>query len=356
MRPAHPHSVLLALSLLAACRGQQEREQADTAVASSDGTALPGLRSAASLPGLRPFALPESVGASSPALARSSEGVVLAWMRDLGEPSVVVATLAEDGEQWLESQVVSAGARILINWADVPAIGETASGRLVIAWPEHHGDDPVAGYGLRVVAATDVGGFAPPWSPDDVRRGPESGFAAFAMSGDALQLIWLDGRDLHGGGHGDHGSGGGTMALRSVAIDDEGRQQGPSQILDARTCECCKLGVGVLGTQAFAAYRDRSEAEVRDIFVAGPGLSPTPVAADGWTITGCPVNGPAVAVAGEQAFVAWYTGANDASATWIARARTLDGFAAPPRFDLGLPGGRVDLLPLADGGALIPWL
>jgi hypothetical protein len=139
----------------------------------------------------------------------------------------------------------------------VPAIGETASGRTVVAWPETHGDDPSAGYAPRVSAQLDDGSFGPAWSPDDVRRGPESGFVAFVPTESGLHMFWLDGRELGGPGH---AHAGGTMQLRSVAIDDEGQQAGPSIVVDDRTCECCKLGVGLLGGQPLAAYRDRSEA------------------------------------------------------------------------------------------------
>src|SRR5690606_12222173 len=224
-------------------------------------------------------------------LGVDGEEIQLAWISDLGEPTLKLASLAAADHEWSEAQIVAASPRLLINWADVPAIGQTSSGRTVVAWPEYHTDDSGAGYGLRLAATLDDGSFGPAWSPDEIRRGPESGFAGFVTTPEGLRLFWLDGREL--GGHGERGRG--TMQLRSLLIDEDGRQHGPSIVLDDRTCECCKLGVGLLGQQPFAAYRDRSDTEVRDTFVAGPGLAPTPVAVDGWTIAGCPVNGPAVA-------------------------------------------------------------
>ncbi|MFO7563508.1 MAG: hypothetical protein R6X02_12755 [Enhygromyxa sp.] len=363
LRTSPALALVLSLSL-GACRDRQPAADLDQADP-SPAEARPGLRSAPPLPGVRSLELADPIG-SSPGLSVDAEGIWLAWMSDVGQPTLKLASLAAGegegegegvGEEWSEAQVVTANPRLLINWADVPAIGHTPSGRAVVAWPEYHTDDSGTGYGLRLAAALEDGSFGPAWSPDEVRRGPESGFAGFVSSSAGLRLFWLDGRELHGPGHHDrHDHGGrGAMQLRSLLIDAEGQQQGPSVILDERTCECCKLGVGLLGEQAFAAYRDRSEAEVRDIFVAGPGLSPTRVAADGWTIAGCPVNGPAVA-SGARAHVAWFTGAGDRSATWIAGADSLAGFEAPIRFDLGLPGGRVDLLALPDGGVLISWL
>jgi hypothetical protein len=319
-----------------------------------------GLRSARPLVAVHARDLPDPLGGSSPGLGRGAEGLTLVWMRELGEPTLL---LAELGEEWSEPVVVTASPRLVVNWADVPAVGETRSGRAVVAWPEHHGNDPAAGYGLRVAAATEDGRFSAEqqWSPDGVSEGPESGFAGFVDTEEGLRLVWLDGRELGGhGGHGGHdglAGAGGTMQLRTALLDDEGQQVGPSEVLDPRTCECCKLGVSAFAGQAFVAYRDRSEAEVRDVFVAGPGLAPRQVAADGWTLRGCPVNGPAVAATPSQAWVGWYTGADDRSSTWIAASTNLrEGFGPAIRFDLGLPGGRVDLLGLEDGGVLVSWL
>ena len=333
-----PLALLFGLGFALACRRPAEGEDASANSA--------GLRAAKRVPGHHDQPVAESLGASSPGLGHGAEGLWLAWMRDLGEPTLLVANLAE-GEGWSEPVVVSSGPRLVVNWADVPAVAETPSGRLVVAWPELHTDDPAGGYGLRIAAANDDGSFSPDrqWSPDGVRRGPESGFASFIDTPEGLWLVWLDGRELGGhGGHGDDGhanGGAGTMQLRAARIDDDGQQLGPSTILDPRTCECCKLGAAAFRGRPLVAYRDRSEAEVRDVFVAGPGLPPRAVASDGWTLTGCPVNGPAVAAGPSQAWVGWYTGAEQRSATWIASttitATVLDATSAdvpagdPPR-------------------------
>jgi hypothetical protein len=339
----------LALALIG-CRDEPAAERATQTTTARSDTPV-GLRSAPPLPGVRTMTLPDPIGGSAPSLSVGTEGIQLAWMSDAGEPTLKLASLAT---QWSEVQSVAVSPRLVINWADVPAVGETASGRTVVAWPEYHADDPSLGYGVRVAAALDDGSFGPAWSPDDVRQGPESGFAGFVANSEGLRLFWLDGRNL--GRPGEHHEHHGTMQLRSLLIDDDGQQQGPSVVIDDRTCECCKLGVGLLGERVFAAYRDRSDAEVRDIFVAGPDLAPSQVAADGWTISGCPVNGPAVATTGGRAHVGWFTGAQDRSAMWIASSSSLASFEPPIRFDLGLPGGRVDLLALPDGGVLISWL
>lgn len=364
-RPAAPRSMafaaLVALAVAACgsaslgCRGKTVREREAQLRAKAEGTASGGPQL---LPGLRVYDLPGAQDGSSPSLAVIGEGLALAWISQAGTPSLKLATLpfAEQTAQWSEPQVILSNSRLLVNWADVAAIGETAAGRMVVAWPEYHSDDRGFGYGLRVAAQREDGSFSPAWSPDDLRRGPESGFVRFIATPAGLRMVWLDGRELGGGGHqADQHDQPGTMQLRSVLLDDDGNQVGPSELLDDRTCECCKLDVGLIGEQAFVAYRDRSEAEIRDIYVAGPELPPTRVAEDNWKIAGCPVNGPAVASDGAQAYVAWFSGAGDRSAAWLARGSSAAIFHAPIRFDLGLPGGRVDLLATPDGGALVSW-
>lgn len=363
----------LLVALACACQRQPRDDEASATEPISTSSVRPATEpttepttAIAPLPGLTPFELPEATASgSAPNLLAGADELHLAFVRSNAEPSLEHAILPldegareADGGEWSEPQRIASGPRVLASWADVPAIGETASGRLVVAWPETHGDDPAAGHAPRVAAQLDDGSFGPAWSPDDVRRGPESGFVAFVSVPSGLHMFWLDGRDLGGPGHA-HEHARGSMQLRAVAIDDEGQQQGPSRIVDDRTCECCKLGVGLLGDQPLAAYRDRSDAEVRDIHIAGPSLLPTLVAHDGWTIDGCPVNGPAVASSGDQMFVAWFTGAQDRSAMLLASASSPSEWAPAKAFDLGLPGGRVDLIATPDaagGGALVSWV
>src|SRR3546814_12785264 len=60
------------------------------------------------------------------------------------------------------------------------------------------------------------------------------------------------------------------------------------------------------------------------------------VPAENWKIAGCPVNGPAIAAAGNDAVVAWYSAANDVPKVQVARSTDAgDSFAAPVVVDEG---------------------
>jgi hypothetical protein len=108
-------------------------------------------------------------------------------------------------------------------------------------------------------------------------------------------------------------------------------------------------------------YRDRSDAEVRDMsvvrFVGGRWSEPRPVARDGWEIHGCPVNGPAIAAAGARVAVAWFTAAGDRSRVNVAfSADSAETFGTPIAVDDGRPLGRVDVVMMPSGSALVSWL
>jgi hypothetical protein len=91
--------------------------------------------------------------------------------------------------------------------------------------------------------------------------------------------------------------------------------------------------------------------------VDGKWSEPRPLARDGWEINGCPVNGPAVAAAGREVAAAWFTAANEKSR--VSVAFSLDSgatFGPPVAVDDGRPLGRVDVVFLANGAALVSWL
>src|SRR5205814_10730752 len=106
------------------------------------------------------------------------------------------------------------------------------------------------------------------------------------------------------------------------------------------------------------AYRNRSAEEARDIYVTrftGDAWTvPARVHDDGWTIDGCPVNGPAISASGRNVVVAWFTAPKDEGQSFIAFSRDAGRtFSAPVRVDDGGSLGRVDVEQLADGSAVV---
>jgi hypothetical protein len=150
------------------------------------------------------------------------------------------------------------------------------------------------------------------------------------------------------------------MTLRTARIHPDGRVS-DRQELDNRVCDCCQTAVTAVGSELVAAYRDRSTEEVRDIGVVRTGGGewqlPNIPEPDDWTIAGCPVNGPALASDHEQVVLAWFTGAQDTAAVYLSWSA--DGgqtFSSRVRIDEGTPLGRVDVVILPNGNAMISWL
>ena len=86
------------------------------------------------------------------------------------------------------------------------------------------------------------------------------------------------------------------------------------------------------------------------------GVSRSIVHHDGWRISACPVNGPALAARGRQLAVAWFTMAEDKPRVHLALSSDAgETFSAPQTFASGTALGRVQLLQHADGW-LLSWM
>ena len=141
------------------------------------------------------------------------------------------------------------------------------------------------------------------------------------------------------------------MTLRTKALTDSASVE-----LDHRVCDCCNTATVATDSLIMVAYRDRSEHEIRDIGyvikpTGGQWSTPKLVHADNWEITGCPVNGPALAANGAgNIAVVWYTAPADRAQILFSRYDpAADTWQPPTLLDDNSPLGRVDLQ-LADDG------
>ncbi len=130
-----------------------------------------------------------------------------------------------------------------------------------------------------------------------------------------LLALWVD------GGRPEH-SRGESGVMQATVASPEGPFEKIVALRDS-VCACCRTAIAWLGPDRFAlAYRGVEADNVRDIQFAvveeqgtsgetPPAFAPgsrTLARRDGWTIEGCPAQGPSVAAAGENAaWVAWYT-------------------------------------------------
>jgi len=186
--------------------------------------------------------------------------------------------------------------------------------------------------------------------------------------GAGFGLVWLDGRSMlappkpgeggKGGEHSEHG--GGAMSVRFARFDKNFKQLEES-LVDAKVCECCPTTAAVTAEGIITAYRNRSDDEIRDNYVArfvnGKWTTPRAVFNDNWKIAACPVNGPALAASGKSVAMSWFTVKGDQGQAYAAFSQDAgQTFSAPIRVDDGGTLGRVDLEMLPDGSALATWI
>lgn len=290
---------------------------------------------------------------------------ILTWIEpEEGVPALRLAIRGEDG--WSAPRTVWASEEMFVNWADFPSSVEMRDGTLAVHWLEKVADAPYAYHVMLALSSDDGMTWTEPFRAHDDASPTEHGFVSMVPWGDGAGLTWLDARAMAGdAGGGEHVAGGGgggrgAMSVRFRTLAPDGHL-GPEVLLDDRTCECCQTALVRVGEGLVAAYRDRSESEVRDIAVVrGAGerwTEPAPVSTDGWVIPGCPVNGPQLS-GDEGALVsAWYTGVGGTPQVYVAFSD--DGgatFGPGIRVDEGLPLGRVDIERLDDGSAVVVWL
>lgn len=292
----------------------------------------------------------------APNLALDGDTVLLSWLEPAhsrvrpqdGNYALRLSRLV-DG-RWSPPVTVASGTDFVANWADFPSVTAAAGGRLLAHWAAKSADEKYA-YDVRLARSADGGKtWKPVGTAHDDRTATEHGFVSTVPEGNRIRVFWLDGRETGSGRSG-------AMALRTVLVGD---QVGKSDLLDARVCDCCQTDAAATDGGPVVVYRDRSGGEVRDVAIvrrAAGGWTPArPVHRDGWTIDGCPVNGPAVAASGRAMAVAWHTGEGNRPRVQVAFSGDAGASFGPPAVvDSAGPLGRVDVVLDGNRDALVVW-
>lgn len=311
---------------------------------------------------VEPLTNPLPPGAMSPSLQAGRQGVWISWIAPEpgdssespeAEPIWTVGTAQLGAGEFVDATIATRTDAMFANWADFPTTATAPSGAQYVHHLSKLGNSTYA-YGVFMQGRT---GAASPWIDlgllHDDSSATEHGFVSYTLHGDAMRAFWLDGRRMLAGG---------PMTLRTSLLPepaaapgavssvdptpDTGPRLGPaSELLDDRVCECCQTDAATTDDGPIVVYRDRSLDEIRDIHVVrlenGVWSEPTAVHDDGWKISGCPVNGPAIVAHGDFVAVAWFTAADDEPRTRLAFSE--DGgrsFSRPLDLAGGRAGGR----------------
>jgi len=309
---------------------------------------------------------PASSDSREPELTATRDGrrVLLSWVEKVGEKRYALRFTTRDAAGWSEIRTVAEGENWFINWADFPSVIELADGALAAHWLVKSGPGTYS-YDVNISRSADGGKtWGKPVIPHTDGTKTEHGFVSLIPLPDGrLGASWVDGRalkDLKEDAEEHEGPLPVSMALRYATIDADGKLSDEA-VLDERICECCQTSAALTAEGPIIVYRDRSDTEVRDnYFVRQQGerwSDPRAVGADNWEINGCPVNGPSVSADGRRVAVAWYTGEGNDPRVQIAFSSDAGAtFSKSTRVDDGDVMGRVDVVMLRDGSALVCWM
>jgi hypothetical protein len=310
------------------------------------------------LTALREISSPAGLGSGEANLFAANGRIYLSWLERSGQTHHALRFAAWEDTTWSAPRTIAEGENFFVNWADFPSLVALPDGRLAAHWLVRSGPGTYS-YDVHIAQSADGGdSWSAPVVPHTDGTQTEHGFVSlFPLPNGRLGATWLDGRDFEG--QAEHG-GSGVMTLRHAALGAAG-EIGEETLLDDRVCDCCQTATALTSRGPVTVYRDRSPDEIRDIYavrwIDGRWTPPAPVHRDGWYITGCPVNGPAIAADGESAAVAWFTAAADTPRVMIAFATDAGAsFGRAIRVDDGEPTGRVDVLLLDRETALVSWL
>lgn len=314
------------------------------------------------------LALDAMPGSAEPHLSRGAEGTVLLSYL---EPTINGAALrfhVLNAGRWDDQQTVVIADNLMVNWADFPSVEVLSESLWAAHWLVKQGQDsPGFGYDTVVAYSIDHGNtWSQPISPHTDATATEHGFVSLFPSTQGVGALWLDGRAFADpaatNDSGEQAPITGTQ-LRSAVIgtqDEVAPTLGAPALIDTRVCDCCQTDLAVTAQGAVAVYRDRTADEIRDIAITrqvnGTWLPGEPVAHDGWQISGCPVNGPAVAAFGNDVVVAWYTAVPHKRVQVAFSHDSGASFDAPIDIQAVQTVGRVDIALVAPDQAVVSWL
>jgi hypothetical protein len=275
--------------------------------------------------------------------------VILSWVEQAPAGRTSTLEFAQRTETgWSPPITAASGEDWFVSYADPPTVMRLSDGTLVASWLVLT-DILKEATELHLSYSTDEG---KTWSrsflPHHDGTNVQHAFASlFELPGRALGVVWLDGR-------------GGDMGVRYTSFDASWKQA-EEMAVDAKACECCGTSAAVTTDGVIAAFRDRSDAEIRDIAVTrlerGMWTPGAPVHVDGWQVDYCPINGPMLSARGSQVAAAWFTVKNDQGQAYAAfssdAGRT---WGDSIRLDERGSTGRVDIEVLEDGSAVATWV
>ena len=244
---------------------------------------------------------------AQPSLVSNNGNLSLTWISSDEDMNASLNFRQFKNEVWTNPISLATGSDWFINWADFPTHAIS-------------GDQVLTNYLKKSASGTytyDVFLSLHKLSGEKVKEDfilntdgfkAEHGFVSIASNdSDGFLITWLDGRNtVEKDKEGDHR----PMTIRFAEITNTGDIINETE-LDSSVCDCCQTSMTYTNKGPLVAYRDRTEEEVRDIYVTRnidmAWEDPIAVHNDGWVIYGCPVNGPKIVSNSNNIAVSWFT-------------------------------------------------
>lgn len=297
---------------------------------------------------------PAAIGSQFPYLSSLPDGsMLMSWIEGKGNHQVLKFAIYRQ-DRWVRIGQVVQGSGWYVNWADYPAVVAIDDSFWVAHWRVKSKTEQIYDYDVFFSISVDAGvTWSEPQKPyqDDTTaaHGFVSVFPALGQAG----IVWLDGRDVAK-------KISDRFSLRYALIHRNG-QIDSDRVIDDNTCTCCWTASAVTSKGPVVVWRSRRGDEIRDHHFAqlidGIWSDPQPVSQEGWSIAGCPVNGPSIATNGKYVAASWFTAEGN-------RPRVRSAFAndSSLQFNQALdiddekPIGRTRVIALTDETAIVIWI
>jgi len=314
--------------------------------------------SAAAAPPTLMLDTPAATGSFAPNITSGANGrLVLSWLEPGAENGHALRFSRFDGDKWGAVSTVATGSNWFANWADFPSVVPISETLWVAHWLNRREAGGYA-YDINVAISTDSGGsWGDVFKPHTDNTDTEHGFVSMFPDNDGVGMIWLDGRKFVNEVTDDVVASGMTLRTATFASD---RSASGEALVDNLICDCCQTDVAMTPSGPVAVYRNRTEQEIRDIYVTrridGEWQSGRPVSRDNWEIAGCPVNGPVIQSAGTTLAVTWFSAPNDNTKVQVAWSQdSAASFGPPIEVTSDKPLGHVGSALLENGDLIVSW-
>ena len=294
---------------------------------------------------------------AQPSLVSGEGSLSLSWISsNEGNKSTLNFSQLKEGK-WTNTQTMATGSNWFVNWADFPA--HAINENLILSSYLKKSDSGTYTYDV-ILSLQKLSGEKVKedflLNTDGVKA--EHGFVSIIPNhNQGFFITWLDGRntvdkDLDGYHK--------PITIRFAEITNKGDVIDESE-LDSATCDCCQTSIAITNKGPVVVYRDRSDKEVRDIYIArkinGIWEVPTPIHNDGWEINGCPVNGPKVASNSNNLAVSWFTVSNEKPTVNLSFSKSNGAsFGTPIKINDDDAIGRVDVAFLNPQEVLVSYI